>query len=190
MMDLAKLNPWNWFKHEEQNRQESQLPITKKEANNLSLNSGVNPLLQLHQDIEQLFNETFNAFGMLPTTSLPLNKALNETGLYRPQLDISGDDKEYQVLLDVPGLSAADVSIEVNGDKLIIKGQKEEEHESKDKQFYRVERSFGSFVRTLSLPDDANSDAINASLKDGVLVLSIPRQAQSDKNVKRIEISS
>ncbi len=192
-MDLAKLNPWNWFKHEENDRQESQIPVTKKEANNLSVNTGVSPLMQLHREIDQLFNDTFNAFGMLPTsTTLPLSNALtdNFAKLYRPQLDISGDDKEYKVELDVPGLSEADLSIEIKGDMLIIKGQKEEEHESKDKQFYRIERSFGSFQRTLSLPDDANSDAIKASLKEGVLTLSIPRQAQSEQDVKRIEISS
>lgn len=192
-MDLAKLNPWNWFKHEENDRQENQIPVTRKEANSLSANTGTNPLWQLHREIDQLFNDTFNAFGMLPSvTTSPLNKALtdNFTALYRPKLDVSGDDNEYKVVLDVPGLSESDLSIEIKGDMLVIKGQKEEEHESKDKQFYRIERSFGSFQRTLSLPDDANSEAIKASLKDGVLTLSIPRQARSEQEVKRIEISS
>lgn len=192
-MDLAKLNPWNWFKHEENDRQESQMPVTKKEASSLSVNTGVNPLVHLHREIDQLFNDTFNVFGMPKnSTTLPLSNTLTDSfsKLYRPQLDISGDDKEYKVALEVPGLSESDLSIEIKGDRLIIKGQKEEEHESKDKQFYRIERSFGSFQRTLSLPDDANSDAIKASLNEGILTLLIPRQAQPKQEVKRIDISS
>ena len=80
--------------------------------------------------------------------------------------------------------------MEINGDVLTIKGQKEEYSENKEKQFYRMERHFGSFQRTLTLPGDAEKDEINASLKDGVLTLNIPRNQSKDKDIKRIAISS
>lgn len=110
--------------------------------------------------------------------------------LYWPQIDVSGDDNRYEIELDVPDLSESDISIDVHDDVLTIKGQKEQRSENKDKHFYRVERSYGSFQRTLSLPDDANADEIKAELKKGVLRLEIPRRQVPEKDVKRIPISS
>ncbi|UVW36324.1 Hsp20/alpha crystallin family protein [SAR92 clade bacterium H455] len=110
--------------------------------------------------------------------------------IYRPQVDISGDDKQYEIVLDAPGLSEEDLAIEVKDDVLTIKGEKEEKHEQGDKQFYRVERSYGSFQRTLSLPVDATTDGIKAKLTDGVLRLRIPRSQPQQSNVKHIAISS
>ncbi len=87
-------------------------------------------------------------------------------------------------------MSESDLSIEVKDDMLVIKGQKEAHSENKDKQFYRVERSYGSFQRTLSLPDDANADEINAELDKGVLRLQIPRRESVNKaTAKQIPIS-
>lgn len=68
--------------------------------------------------------------------------------------------------------------------------QKEESSESEGKQYYRIERSFGSFQRTLSVPDDANTDEISACLKDGVLTLNVPRKSYPTVDVKRIAILS
>ena len=115
---------------------------------------------------------------------------MTPSGIYRPQVDVSGDEKQYEITLDVPGLSEGDLAIEVKGDVLTVRGEKEEKHEQKDKQFYRVERSYGSFLRTLSLPGDANADDILARLKDGVLTLTIPRNPSEQADVKRISISS
>ena len=58
---------------------------------------------------------------------------------------------DYEITLNVPGLSSDDVSIEIQGDRLVVRGQKEERHHPKDKHYYRVERSVGTFQRTLSL---------------------------------------
>jgi HSP20 family protein len=190
-MNIEKLNPWNWFKHEDVSRQQSeQIPVTHNE---LVPSSGRSSLLQLHREMDRLFDDMFTSFGiqaynrMAPEKNIFGNTLANA---YRPQTDISGDAKKYEVILDVPGLSESDLSIEIKGDILSIKGQKEETSETNEKQFYRVERRFGSFQRTLSLPDDANTDDIKASLQDGVLTLQIPRNQIEDKNVKHIAISS
>ena len=90
----------------------------------------------------------------------------------------------------MPGLTEDDLSIEVKGDMLVITGEKEEKNEQTDKQFYRVERSYGVFQRTLSLPADTMSEDIHAQLKDGVLTLAIPRSRADQAGVKRIAISS
>ena len=73
---------------------------------------------------------------------------------------------------------------------MLIKGEKEERSEDKDKHYYHVERSYGSFQRTLALPEDAIADEIKANLDKGVLKLEIPRREPANQEVKRISINS
>ncbi len=187
-MDLEKLKPWNWFKHEEGDRSASQVPVKRDSAGRLPPGRG-DSLMSLHRDMDRWFEDAFRAFGMPGLESrLPVETKLS--GMFRPQLDISGDEDCYEISLDVPGMSESDLSLEIRDDVLVIKGQKEERSEDRDKQYYRVERSYGSFQRTLALPDDAEADEIKASLEKGVLKLVVPRRAAASKDVKRISISS
>lgn len=196
-MNLQKLNPWNWFKHEESGKGgDHQIPVTRAEAGVVAAPASYPiALSRLHREMDQLFDDVFNGFGMPSIQSGFASppaylQSAGATNGYWPLIDVSGDEKSYEIALDVPGLSEADLSIELKGDALIIKGEKEESSEHKDKQFYRVERSYGSFQRTLSLPDDADSDAIKASLNKGVLSLTIPRREAADEDVKSISINS
>ncbi len=109
--------------------------------------------------------------------------------MLRPKLNISSDDHNYNISLEVPGLKESDISIEVKNDVLTIQGAVEAEKEDKDRHFYRIERTYGSFQRTLSLPDDANADDIKASMKEGVLNLMIPRIEVADSEVKKIPVN-
>jgi HSP20 family protein len=192
-MNLQKLNPWNWFSHEDEERNQlQQVPVTRRDLPYSSHSlSQTNPLLRMHQEMDRLFDEAFSRFGFPSTFTRPesLMDSSLET-LYRPSLDIAGTNSGYQISLDVPGMNQADITIEISGDRLILKGQKEEKSENKDRQFYRVERNYGAFQRTLSLPDDANVDDITAKLENGVLKLEIPRVETASRNIKRIEISS
>ena len=90
----------------------------------------------------------------------------------------------------MPGLSESDISIDVSNDVLTIRGSKEEKAEQNEKHVYRMERRYGSFQRTLSLPSDANTDDITAQLKDGVLNLVIAKKDVPPEDVKRIPINS
>ena len=193
-MNIEKLNPWNWFKHEEGNGKAHQVPVSRGETADAPMQAtGPSSLMRLQRDMDQWFEQAFNSFGM------PLSRTgLFSTGLadksvanfFKPQIDVSGDDNRYEIALDVPDMSESDISIEVKNDMLLIKGHKEEKSEDKDKQYYRVERSYGSFQRTLALPDDANADEIKAELDKGVLRLEIPRRQLSGQDVKKISISS
>lgn len=188
-MDLEKLKPWNWFKHEEGANGGQQIPVSREDADSMPLGRG-GSLMSLHRDMDRWFEDAFKSFGM-PVLQSRGGGAAGLAQLYRPQIDISGDDNCYQISLDVPGLTESDLSLEVRDDVLTIKGQKEEKSESKDKHYYRMECSYGSFQRTLALPDDANADEIKANLDKGVLKLEIPRRvAAAEQGVKRISISS
>lgn len=193
-MNLEKLNPWNWFKHEEGAEKTNSIPVTRDQAPGIAgdLSAG-SPLLGLHREMDRLFDDAFRSFGM-PSLRQGIpglySSDSSMSQFFRPQIDVSGDESRYEIALDVPDMSESDISIDVHGDVLTIKGHKEQREENKDKQYYRVERSYGSFQRTLSLPDDANADEIKAELKKGVLRLEIPRRQLAEKDVKRIPISS
>jgi HSP20 family protein len=192
-MNIEKLKPWNWFKHEENDTGEGgQIPVSRSEAENLPL-AGRGSLMSLHRDMDRWFEDAFKSFGMSSLDSNLQSRAMpgiSLSNIYRPQIDVSGDSNCYEINLDVPGLTESDLSLEVKDDVLTIKGKKEERSEDKDKHYYRVERSYGSFQRTLALPDDAIGDEIKANLDKGVLRLEIPRRETPDQEVKRISINS
>jgi HSP20 family protein len=110
--------------------------------------------------------------------------------LFVPSLNISSDGKEYAVTLEATGLEQKDISIELSERCLLIKSNKQKESKNKDKDFYRIERKFGSFQRVLALPEDAIADAIKASMKNGLLTVKIPRAENQVTNNKKIEIES
>jgi len=192
-MNLEQLNPWNWFKHEEDATGSAQVPVKQGDSGSVSGVSGPSSLLRLHRDMDRWFDDAFSSFGRPSMGASLFSRTMPEMSaekLFQPQIDVSGDSNQYEIALDVPDMSESDLSIEVKNDVLVIKGQKEARSENKDKQFYRVERSYGSFQRTLSLPDDANAEEINAELDKGVLRLQIPRRESASKSAKQIPISS
>jgi len=186
-MNLQQLNPKNWFKSAPSTHNE--IPVTRIGSELKSVPGGRtrHPMLRLHNEIDRLFDEAFSGFSWpgfddfrKPEWWGPMANT--------PHIDVIGDQESYQVQLDVPGLRESDLSVEVQGNSLIIKGSKQESDESKDKKFYRVERRYGEFQRALALPEDADAEQITATLKQGVLSLTIPRKALPEPEVKKIAI--
>jgi HSP20 family protein len=192
-MNLEKLKPWNWFKHEENgNGKGTQIPVSRTEVENMP-QAGHGSLMSLHRDMDRWFDDAFKSFDMPSLASNLQSRAMpgiSLSNIYRPQIDVSGDSNCYEIKLDVPGMTESDLSLEIKDDVLTIKGHKEEHSEDKDKHYYRVERSYGSFQRTLALPDDAIGDEIKANLDKGVLRLEIPRRETANQEVKRISINA
>jgi HSP20 family protein len=111
-------------------------------------------------------------------------------GLLRPTLDLGATDNAYTVSVEVPGVDEKDVKVEIANDALTIRGEKKQAIEEKDKNYYHMERSYGSFERVLSLPEDADQEGIAATFKNGVLKVTMPRIAAPQAHVKQIEIQS
>ncbi|MCP4433026.1 MAG: Hsp20 family protein [Gammaproteobacteria bacterium] len=192
-MNLEKLNPWNWFQHEEEGVKGHAIPVTRDDSDMHAGLTGAGSLFRLHRDMDRWFDDALNSFGMpLSRPGLPSSRQPSAamSNFFRPQIDVSADDNSYEIALDVPDMSESDISVEVKDDMLLIKGQKEDRREDQDKHFYRVERSYGSFQRTLALPGDANADEIKADLEKGVLRLQIPRRETTKQDVRHISISS
>lgn len=173
-MNIQKYNPFNWFKEED--AQSKSLP---------SLGNAQHPFLQLHQEIDRLFTDAFKNFAL---PSLDLGHTFGSSALLKPNVDISESEKAYTIKVEVPGVNEKDIKLEVSDRTLMISGEKKLENEKKDKNFYRVESSYGSFQRVLSLPEDVNADNIEAEFKNGVLNLTLPRKALPKSDIKRIEI--
>ncbi|WP_404415494.1 Hsp20/alpha crystallin family protein [Marinospirillum sp.] len=189
-MELDKLNPWNWFKHEEVNKGEGPVPV-KREDHPVSRGHSGFPgdIWQLHREMDRLFDETFKGLGW-PSFS----KAGRERGgslAFTPKLDVASAEKEYTITLEAPGLEEKDIQLDLQDHTLFIRGEKRQENEEKDKHFYRIERSFGQFQRVLELPQDVDTEAIQAKMNKGVLTLSLPRkEADGQPQPRKIEIQS
>jgi HSP20 family protein len=148
------------------------------QRNDLPAASGpVSPILQLHREIDRLFDDAFRGFGF-PALNMPQWPS-DWSGMLKPALDIQETDKQYKITLEVPGVEEKDIQITLDNDVLMVRGEKRQEQEKKEGGFHRVERSYGSFQRALNLPDDANQDSIKASFKNGVLTVTIDKREVS-----------
>lgn len=128
-----------------------------------------------------------------PLFELTRQMAGNETRSFLPAADVVVTDEDVTVLMDLPGLKADDVSIELREDMLTVRGERplpyQAETEDKGRQVWqRVERDFGKFERVLRLPTGLDPDAITASMSDGVLTLHIAKP--QERKPRRIEIAS
>ena len=104
-----------------------------------------------------------------------------------PPVDLVEAEDHFVLKVDLPGLSEDDVSIEVQDGNLTISGERSAEHESSERGWYRIERSFGSFNRSLTLPDGVDAEAISARFDRGVLEVRIPKPAE--RKPRRVAIS-
>lgn len=183
-MKFPFLTPWNWFANEgggpalQPSSAENQVKRTSFDL--------------LSNDIDKLFYNMVHDF--LPIRNEALRNRLTSgsgsvEGSIRPKVDISATDTEYTVSAELPGISDSDIKVDLRNGALIISGEKKIEKEDKDKGFYRMERSYGSFQRVLAVPEDADVDNIKATHKDGVLKVSIPRKALAQSEAKSIAIA-
>ena len=191
-MNVDKLLPWNWFKHEDSQPASAQIPISYRESLNRSrqpIGQNGYPVVPLQQQFDRLFEEVFNG---VTNTWIKNRDSFFATSLgtsFQASIDIAGSKESYEITLDVPGMQESDLSIHLSGNLLQIRGEKQEKADSQEKHFYRTERRYGAFERSLSLPEDANVDAIKASLNNGVLSLVIPRKAKVTTETKTITIN-
>ena len=118
-----------------------------------------------------------------PVTSEAGAKAVAE---WAPFVDITESDKEYLVKADLPGVKKDDVKLTMQNGVLTISGERKFEKEEKDEKYHRIERAFGSFTRSFSLPEDVLQDKIVADAKEGVIRVHLPKT--DIKKVKATQI--
>ena len=105
-----------------------------------------------------------------------------------PASEASSDDKAYRISIELPGVSEEDIHLNATKDTLTVSGEKTESREEKGETWYFSERQYGAFRRSFRLPPDALGDKAEAHIKDGVLVVSVPRQPPDARHGKKIEV--
>ena len=105
---------------------------------------------------------------------------------WTPAVDIAEHDEEYLVKVELPGVNRDEVKLTLENNILTIRGEKKQEKETKKENYHRVERSYGSFQRSFTLPAAVKSDKIDASYKDGILTVSLPKAEEAKP--KQIEV--
>jgi HSP20 family protein len=111
-------------------------------------------------------------------------------GISVPAVDVTEDDKAYKITAELPGMSEKDIDISVTGDTILLKGEKRQEREEKDKNRYLSERSYGVFQRSFALPDGVDRDKIAADFAKGVLTVTLPKTVETQKQQKKIEVKA
>ena len=107
-----------------------------------------------------------------------------------PAIDMSEDEKAYKISAEFPGIDAKDIDVSVSGDMLVLKGEKRQEKEEKDKNYHFSERAYGSFQRAFDLPASVDRDKVAADFSKGVLTITLPKTAEARKPQKKIAIKS
>jgi HSP20 family protein len=105
---------------------------------------------------------------------------------WSPLVDISEDDKEYLVKAELPDVKKEDIKLSIHENVLSISGERKYEKEEKGKKYHRVERAYGSFLRSFTLPEDADASKISAECKDGILKVHLPKSEKAKP--KSIEV--
>lgn len=136
---------------------------------------------ELRREIDNLYNRFFES-DFLPSSYL-FGK-----GKWDPILDISEGRKDITVKAEIPGIEAKDFDISIDGRLLTIRGEKRQEQKEKDETYYRVERSYGYFNRTIELPAEVNPNKMDASYKRGILKIKL-RKAKAYET-KRIKVTT
>jgi HSP20 family protein len=126
------------------------------------------PLGNLREEMEELFSRALGEDGGL----LPFERSV-------PSLDLAETDGAIEVRVDMPGMEAKDIDIQVNGNLLTISGERKEEREEKGKTYHRIERRTGSYSRSMTLPCPVNEEAVDAQYKNGILTVTLPKTEEA-----------
>jgi HSP20 family protein len=107
---------------------------------------------------------------------------------WSPAVDIAEDDKEYIIKAELPGMSKENIKVTVEGGVLSIAGERKAEKEEKTKKYHRIERNYGTFTRSFTLPDDASGEKVTAEFKDGVLKVHLPKEEKAKAKSLEVKI--
>lgn len=170
-MAFNTLLPWKWGKKNIPVRREDVMPEYA-------------PVFSLQQEMNRLFDSFFQGFEH------KMFSPFEETAqMFRPSLDIAESDRDLKVTVELPGLTEKDIDLSISNNSLSIKGEKREEKEENTSGYYRMERHYGSFYRTIPLPCAIDEEKVEAKFKDGVLSVTLPKSSQVLQETRKITVN-
>jgi len=138
------------------------------------------------RELEDVSNRLNHVFGRSLARS-DTGQEMLAMADWTPSADISETNKAYLIKAEIPGINKEDVKVTLQDGMLTIQGERKMEKEEKDKKFHRIERSYGSFMRSFRVPDDADASAVKADFKDGILNVTLNKSAKA--KTKAINVS-
>lgn len=138
------------------------------------------------KELEDMQSRLSTLFGRAPMRKNGEKEEAMTIAEWAPLVDISEDDKEYLIKAELPDMKKEDIKLTVHDDVLTITGERKYEKEEKGKKYHRVERAYGSFMRSFTLPDDADASKVVADYKDGLLKVHLPKSEKAKP--KSIEV--
>jgi HSP20 family protein len=161
------------------------LPL-KRRGDKLSIRrENESPVMAIQNEMNRLFDNLFqDPFDLVPLTirKLPAD--------FSPRVNVSETEAAMQVTAELPGMEEKDIQISLEQDYLLLSGEKKSEIEESGKNFHRYERSSGSFQRAIPLVSEIQEDKVEATFKNGVLSITLPKAASAVKAAKKINIKS
>lgn len=162
------------------------VPVQKESGSDLAERRAfTNPFNAFRQEMDKLMESFFGGFDLRPFGRKP--------EVFTPRIDVVDTDKEIRVSAELPGLDEKDIDVSLTKESLTIKGEKKEEKEEKEekgKDYYRSERSYGSFTRTIPLPLEVDAEKVSASFKKGVLTVTLPKTKQALSETKKVAVKA
>ena len=139
------------------------------------------------EEMERMFNDFFQQRFFAPSW-MPRFK-FPELADVSTSVDMFEEGDNLVIKAELPGMKKEDINVDLKDDVITISGEKKSEEKTERKDYHRVERSFGSFTRRLQLPVEIKADKVEASFKDGVLVIRMPKSEAAKQNAKKIAVS-
>jgi HSP20 family protein len=152
------------------------------------------PFESLRREVDRLFDDFSGGmwrspFGRSFFDIEPFRRAETAFGAV-PAVDVTQTDKGYEITAELPGMEEKDIDVKLVNGILTIRGEKRDEKEEKKKDYYMRERSFGSFERSFQVPENVDTNKIDASFKKGVLTIMLPKSAEAQRAEKKIEVKA
>ncbi|HET8727617.1 MAG TPA: Hsp20/alpha crystallin family protein [Alphaproteobacteria bacterium] len=139
------------------------------------------PFAALHREVNRLFDDISRGFDL---------PAMAGAGAMSPRVDVCETDRDLRVTAELPGVDPGDVDVTLDDDVLTLRGEKRSEQEDKQQNYHLSERFYGSFSRSIRLPFAADPDRVDASFKDGILTISLPKPPPEQQKARRIDVKS
>ena len=140
------------------------------------------PAVTFLQEMNRMMENFFQGFG--------LASQQERSGAFTPSIDVIDTGEGVKIIAELPGIEQNDIDVSITKEMLTIKGEKKAEKEEKGKGFYRMERSYGSFSRTISIPAEVDPNKAEATFKKGILSIDLPKTEKVLRDAKKISIKS
>src|SRR5690348_7596877 len=145
-------------------------------------------------EMDRVFDRFSNSFGFPAMRRMfdlePFWRQETSFTFVAPAIDVMESETTYKITAELPGINEKDIEVSITGDALILKGEKRQEREEKEKNRYLCERAYGAFQRSLPIPDGVDREAMAAEFSKGVLTVTLPKSKEAQKQQKKIEVKA